>query len=224
MRKILGALLAVTLLTFVAACGASGGDDSASSTTKADQTTTTAASETTADDSSDTTADDSSDTTEADDGGDDGDTVSVDAWAEGFCGDFSDWLDTVKDLSSQVGSATDLEGAKGEVVALFDGVAEETVELQKSITDGPVPDMDDGEQFLADLAEKFQGFVDETRDAATAAEGLSTSDPNQFQTDVNDLVTKFQSDITEVGNAFGELDSVYDDADLQNALSSNCSF
>ncbi len=227
MRKSLGAFVVVFFLSLLAACGTSGGGSEASDTTAAGSDTTEATDTTESSDTtegSDTT--EAPDTTEGSDSGD-GDTVPVEDWAEGFCGDFSDWIDEIETLSGNVQDGVtpgDVEGAKAAIVDLFSKVADETEDLQASITDGAAPDVEDGDQFVADLAEKFQGFIDETRDAADAAEGVSTTDAAAFQSEINTLVTDFQTNINEVGNAFGELDAIYDDPELQSALTSACSF
>lgn len=210
MRKTIGAFLALFALVLVTACGASGGDDAkdTTTTTKAagDGTTTTEGEETT--------------TTE---GG--GDTADVEDWAKDFCGSFGDWLAKIQEESGKVGDAVtpgDVAGAKQVIVDLFGTVSDETESLMDDIDAAGVPDIDNGGDFVDDLKGKFQDFDDAILAAKSKAEGLDTADPTKFQTDVEALVTDFQSEITAVGESFGELDSKYPDQDLQVALKSSC--
>ncbi|MBX3286065.1 MAG: hypothetical protein KF703_12030 [Actinobacteria bacterium] len=202
MRKILLALAAVLSLLVVSACGASGGKDSSSD----DTPDTTAAAETT--------------TTEAE-----ADTVPVDDWAKGFCSDFSDWTGTIEkvgdDISSDI-TPGDLEGARSAIEGLFGDVADETQSLVDSLQEGGTPDIDDGEQFVDDLSEKFQAFVDATNDSKEAAADIPIDDPTTFQSEFTKLFEDFQSNINDVGDSFGELDSRYPDPELQKALTDNC--
>lgn len=202
MRKTLLALVAVLSLFVVSACGASGGEDTSSD----DKPDTTEAAETT--------------TTEAE-----AETVPVDEWAKGFCSDFSNWTDTIEKVGDDITADItpgDLEGARTAIEGLFGEVADETQSLVDSLEEGGTPDIDDGDKFIADLSEKFQGFVDATNDSKEAAADIPVDDPSTFQTEFTKLFEDFQSNINDVGDSFGELDSRYPDPDLQKALTDNC--
>lgn len=204
MRKYALALLAVFSLLFVAACGASGGES-----TSEDESPTTEAGETT-------------DTTEAEP---ESEAVPVDEWAEGFCGDFSAWTTTIENVGDDIAADItpgDLEGARTAIEGLFGDVAAETESLIESLETGGAPDIDEGDQFVADLSEKFQGFVDATNDSKAAAAEIPIDDPTAFQTEFTQLFEDFQSNINDVGDSFGELDAKYSDPDLQEALTNSC--
>lgn len=199
MRKSLLAVMAIFSLVFVTACGASGGED-------------------TADSPSTTKAADTTETTEAE-------AVPVDEWAKGFCGDFSAWTKTIENVGNDISkdiTPGDLEGARTAIEGLFGDVATETEGLISSLENGGSPDIENGDQFVADLAEKFQGFVDATNDSKAAAAKIPVDDPTAFQTEFTSLFEDFQSNINDVGDSFGELDSRYSDPDLQKALSTSC--
>jgi len=204
MRKSLAVLLTVSALTLVSACGASGGSDSA---TKDKATTTTEKAKVTT-------------TTEAK-----SDAVPVDEWAASFCKSFGAWTTTIKstgdDISKDI-TPGDLAGARTAIVALFDKVSAETKDLITTLETSGTPDIDDGEQFVKDLSEKFQGFVDATEASKAKAAAIPVDDPTTFQTQFTAVFDDFQKNINAVGDSFGELDTKYPDSDLQAALSKSC--
>jgi len=101
-------------------------------------------------------------------------------------------------------------------------VADETQGLIDSLESSGSPDIEDGDQFVADLSEKFQGFVDATNDSKEAAAEIPIDDPTTFQSEFTKLFEDFQSNINDVGDSFGELDAKYSDPDLQKALTDSC--
>lgn len=208
MRKPLGILLALVALFFVASCGASGGDES-SDTTEAE----TSEESSTTEDETTTTADDSSD------------AVEVDAWAEDFCGNFQGWLSEIQDASGTVSEGItpgDVEGAKAAIVGLFDDASTSTTALIESLESGGYPDIDDGEDLVDDLVGKFEDFDTAIGGARAEAEALPTDDPAAFQSGVNDVVETFQTEVTEVGDSFSELDTKYPAPELSSALEASC--
>jgi ABC-type glycerol-3-phosphate transport system substrate-binding protein len=213
MRKLLAILTAAALLTLLGACGTSGGNDDAGS----DETTTTAAADetTTAPEEEETT------TTEAE-----SDAVDVDEWAAGFCGSFSTWLDEIQAASSDVGSqvtAGDLESAQAAISTLFGTASDVTETLITDLEDLGAPDIDDGEQLVADLGDKFQGFVD-AADTAQADTDALDLDPATFEEQANGLVERFQAEVSAVGDSFGEIDAAYPSPELNAAISESCDF
>lgn len=202
MRKNVLALVAIFSLVFVTACGASGGESSS----EGESDTTEAA--------------DTTETTEPE-----AEAVPVDEWAEGFCGDFSAWSTTIEGVGEDIAADItpgDLEGARTAIEGLFGDVAAETDSLIESLETGGAPDIEDGDQFVADLSEKFQGFVDATNASKAAAAEIPVDDPTAFQTEFTQLFEDFQSNINDVGDSFGELDAKYSDPDLQEALTNSC--
>lgn len=205
MRKSVIALVAVVSLGFVSACGASGGSDSSSkdatTTTKAPKATTT--------------------TTEA------SKAVAVTAWADGFCTSFSDWLDEIKAASSDVGTKItpgDIAGAKAAIADLFDSASSSTQNLIASMEDAGSPDIDNGDQLVQDLIAKFQAFDDAAQAAKSDTEALATTDATKFQSDAQELTTRFQTDVNTVADSFAEIDTKYPSKELNAALSSSCNF
>jgi len=205
-RRATAVVVTVCALALVSACGASGGDDEASgSTTTVESTTSTTKPETTT-------------TTEPDD-------QPVEDWADSFCGSFGDWLDNIKAQSADVQSsqqAGDVPGAKAAIVGLFDGVSQETESLIDDLKTEPVPDIDRGDEFVDDLVTKFEAFDDAIVDAKTKSEALPVDDPAAFAAEVKTLVGTFQTETQAIGDSFGELDTKYQSADLNTALSKSC--
>jgi hypothetical protein len=222
MRTFLLALLAVIVL-ITGACSSSGDDEPAS-------TTTGAGAPGTSEDGNEEASDVEAGEAGADRPGDDGpstDLVAVEEWADNFCGDFQAWLDGVKGASEGLSSSIspgDIDGAKAAIVGLFDDVAAQTDTLISEIEDGGAPDIDDGEDFLADLVARFEAFHAAISGAGTEADAVDTADPAAFQATITELVSTFQAETEAVGSSFTELDAQYADAELNEAVSSSCSF
>lgn len=218
MRKTIATLMALLVLTFVAACGASGDDDSAGDTTTTEATSTTEATETT---EAETTTSEATTTTEATNP----DAVAVEEWADGFCGNFETWIANIKTAGENVGTGIqggDVEAGKAAIVELFATASAETDTLITSIEDGGFPDIDQGDELVDDLIGKFNDFNEAITAARGEAEALPTDDPEAFGAEVEGLVTAFDEETTTVGNSFAELDADYPSPELSSALSSSC--
>jgi len=209
MRKTLPILVAVVTVGFLGACGASGGSDNASSDKAA--TTTAAPKEET------TTT-----TTEADN-----DTVEVAAWADDFCGNFSAWLDEIQSASGDVASKVtpgDIESAKTAIADLFGTASDATQTLISELESGGAPDIEDGDQLVDDLIEKFQAFDDAAQKAKTETEGLASDDISTFQSEADQLTTTFQDEVNKVADSFTEIDQKYQSSELNSEIKKSCNF
>lgn len=214
MRKTTLALLTVVALAFVSACGASGGDDAASSTSKAP------ASDASTTKGDVTTTEAAVTTTEAGT-----DKVAVKKWANGFCGSFQGWLDDVQAAGSSVGDSIkpgDISGAKAAIVNMFTTVSRDTQSLISSLEDGGSPDIKRGDDFVSELIGKFQKFDDAIITAKGEAEGLPLDNPTEFKSQVDALVATFTAETQSVGDSFGELDSKFQSAELNAAIGESC--
>lgn len=214
MRKSLSIVMAVAALTFLGACGASGGSSDGD---KKDTTTTAAAAEETT-----TTEAEETTTTEAESDG-----VDVDEWATSFCGSFSTWLDEIQTASSGVSDNVtpgDIESAKTAIADLFGTASSATQTLMSEIEDAGDPDIEDGDQLVDDLLEKFQGFDDAATSAQTEIQALATDDIATFQSEAEALTTQFQDEVQTVADSFSEIDAKYPSQELNDALNSACDF
>jgi hypothetical protein len=212
MRKTISIVAAVAALTFLGACGTSGGDDSSDDTT----TTAAASEETTTTEAEETT------TTEAD-----SDTVEVSEWAASFCGSFDTWLGEIEDASSSVGdniTPGDVEGAKDAIAGLFGTASDATQTLIAEMEAAGAPDIEDGDQLVEDLIEKFNAFDEAALDAKADSEALSTDDLTAFQADAEALTTRFQDEVNTVADSFSEIDADYPSQELNEELNSACNF
>lgn len=200
MRSLLALLASLTLVATLGACGTSGGDDEAATTTAAAEEETT--------------------TTEAE-----AEAVAVDEWAAGFCDAFGGWLDDIETASSEISSLSpdDLETAQSAVSELFGTASDVTEDLIAQLEELGAPDIDDGDQLAADLQEKFQGFVD-AADAAQAEVDDLELDLTTFESEFDDLIARFQDEVSAVGDSFAEIDAQYPSDDLDAALSESCTF
>ena len=212
MRKSLSIVMAVAALAFLGACGASGGSSDGE---KAETTTTVAEKETT------TTAEETT-TTEADT-----DTVEVEEWADSFCGSFGTWLDDIKTASSGVGDQVtpgDIESAKTAIAGLFGDASQATQNLISELESAGAPDIEDGDQLVDDLIEKFEAFDEAAQSAQTDIAELETTDITTFQDEADKLTTQFQDEVQTVADSFGEIDAKYPSTELNDALNSSCDF
>ncbi|WP_421120059.1 lipoprotein [Aquihabitans daechungensis] len=208
MRKTLSIVAAVAALSFLGACGASGGSDDA----KADDPTTTAAPE------EETTTT----TTEAE-----SDAVEVADWAESFCGSFSTWLEEIQTASGGVTENVtpgDIDSAKTAIADLFGSASEATQTLISDLEDAGDPDIDDGDELVDDLIEKFEAFDAAALEAKTDTESLATDDIATFQAEADELTTRFQDEVNTVADSFSEIDTKYPSEELNTELNSACDF
>ena len=208
MRKTLSILVTVAALSFLGACGASGGSDGA----KADDPTTTAAPK------EETTTT----TTEAK-----SDAVDVAEWADSFCGSFSTWLDAIQAASSGVADNVtpgDIDSAKTAIADLFGTASDATQTLIDEIEGAGDPDIDDGDKLVDDLTEKFQAFDSAAQTAKSDTEALATDDIATFQSEADDLTTTFQDEVDKVAESFSEIDTKYPSEELNTELNSACNF
>lgn len=190
MRKTLSIVAAVAALSFLGACGASGGSDDA----KADDPTTTAAPK-----------EETTTTTEAE-----SDAVDVAEWADSFCGSFSTWLDEIQTASGGVEENVtpgDIDSAKTAIADLFGSASEATQTLISDLEDAGDPDIEDGGQLVDDLIEKFEAFDAAAQDAQSDTEALATDDIATFQSDADELTTRFQDEVNTVADSFSEIDT-----------------
>jgi len=207
MRKTLSIVAAVAALSFLGACGASGGSDDA----KADDPTTTAAPK-----------EETTTTTEAE-----SDAVDVAEWADSFCGSFSTWLDEIQTASGGVEENVtpgDIDSAKTAIADLFGSASEATQTLISDLEDAGDPDIEDGGQLVDDLIEKFEAFDAAAQDAQSDTEALATDDIATFQSDADELTTRFQDEVNTVADSFSEIDTKYPSEELNTELNSACDF
>jgi len=214
MRKTLSIITVAAALTLLGACGASGGSDGSSD----EKTTTTAADK----DAVTTTEAEETTTTEADD-----DAVEVAEWADGFCGSFTTWLEDIQSASSDVGGQVtpgDIESAKTAISGLFGTASDATQTLISDLEAGGAPDIEDGDQLVADLIEKFEAFDAASQDAKADTEALATDDIATFQADAEELTTRFQDEVNTVADSFTEIDANYPSQELNDEITSACNF
>ncbi len=207
MRKSLSILVAAATLSFLGACGTSGGNDDASS----DGSTTTAA-----------PAEDTTTTTEPDAEG-----VDVAEWAGSFCGSFGTWLDEIKDASERVADDVtpgDIGSAKIAIAALFGTASSATQTLIDEIADVGAPDIDDGDQLVEDLIEKFEAFDAAALSAQSDTEALADDDIATFQAEADALTTQFQDEVDKVADSFEEIDTKYPSPELNAEINAACTF
>ncbi|MEO6987158.1 MAG: hypothetical protein ABI239_00745 [Aquihabitans sp.] len=152
-------------------------------------------------------------------------TVTVDAWAETFCGAFSNWRSGIENVGpraeANLSSATSQSEARDSVVALLDEALVLTTVLIDEVEGQDPPDMDGGEGVVAAFTDTFQGFVgliETSREEVEAVEVESDSFGQQMKA----IYADFQNDFAAIGNLFAEIDRQYPDPEFQLALTDAC--
>ncbi|MEZ5178469.1 MAG: proteasome subunit alpha [Acidimicrobiales bacterium] len=126
------------------------------------------------------------------------------------------------DISSDI-TPGDSEGARSAIEGLFGDVADETQSLVDSLQEGGTPDIDDGEQFVDDLSEKFQAFrIATNADSAEAAADIPDRRPHHLPERSSPSWFEDRSNINDVGDSFGEPRLLLPRPEPQKALTDNC--
>lgn len=152
-------------------------------------------------------------------------TVSVDEWAETFCGAFADWTTGMGKLSvrseADIPAATSPSGARDAAVAALDNALILTTSFITKIEDQEPPDMEDGEGVVETFTETFQGFADAIEASRDRAEAVDANDDDLAE-QLKAISTDFGNDFDSIGDSFGEIDRKYPDPEFQRALTSAC--
>lgn len=194
---------AVLTLGVLAGCGGSSSDDAA-----ADKTTSSKPRATTT----------SSTEPEAD-------AVAPATWAATFCEDLGVWTAAIGTASEAVGEGVEVGDPASSQMAVSGLYGESSTATQAFIDEieaAGVPDIEKGDQFVADLVEAFESFDAAAIEAKAGVEALATDDIAAFQADIDELGAGFQTAIDEVSYAISELGTTYPSTELNNALTESC--
>jgi hypothetical protein len=157
---------------------------------------------------------DDGDASEGDEGqpdGEPGQELELEAWAEEFCASFVGWLDAreanLDGIDTSV-AVTDYPAQQAALEAFYTGESEAAADLVVQLEEGSVPDIEGGDQLVADLATLFG----ELRDAAAlAGQGVSDLDPSSssFEADGQQLNLEYQTSLEETGERFTAISDQY---------------
>jgi hypothetical protein len=143
-------------------------------------------------------------------------------WVADVCGAVGSWVADIQEQSTELGEtargAENLEDARDQFAAFFDGVVDRTEEMLTEIEDADAPAVEDGEataQDLRDTLEPIQGVFENARDEA---EDLPTDDPAAFEDGATEIGQTVEEEATEISDAFDELDQRYDVPELDEAF------
>ncbi|MEZ5180608.1 MAG: hypothetical protein R2702_01805 [Acidimicrobiales bacterium] len=185
----------LALAVALVGCSGSGSDDAAPSTTAAPTTTTTAPART--------------DPAE---------------WAEGFCAAFTTWVDAIGAATDTLPATVepgDYAGAKQAKVAQLDAAAEASGALVEALGELDPPDVEGGDELVADLEDRFDG-VQASFEAASADVAALDEDPATFQAALGEVTDRIAQELTVISTAIEELDTAYPSPELDAALASSC--
>jgi hypothetical protein len=136
-------------------------------------------------------------------GGDNGGPVSPEEYARSACLALGDWVEQLRDLSSDA-RALDVEEpekAQEMLVGLLGEAADRTGTLVEELDDAGTPDVDDGEKIVRLVR---RGFVDAHaafEDAATDARKLDPGDP-AFDSEKNNVLVALDEGFVEAFDTF----------------------
>jgi hypothetical protein len=169
-------------------------------------------------------------------GGDDGDGgngsaggegTSASAYAAEVCGAMKDWVSTVQEKSSALGesaAAGDAEEGKELLVTLLGDISDATGDLVGAVEDAGVPDVDNGEEISANLADAFRQAQQILDDAQEDVEALP-SDPAAFQQGAAEIGPTLQEAISSItasleGSQSDELDQAFEEEEACQTVAS----
>lgn len=169
-------------------------------------------------------------------GGDDGDSggdgggggsASAAAYAAEVCGAMKDWVTTVQEKSSALGesaAAGDAEAGKDLLVTLLGDISAATGDLVAAVEDAGVPEVDNGEEIAANLADAFRQAQQILDDAQEDVEALP-SDPQAFQQGAAEIGPTLQEAISSItesleGSQSTELDQAFEEEEACQSVAS----
>ncbi|WP_426572919.1 hypothetical protein [Aquihabitans sp. McL0605] len=200
MRKYLIALVAVSSLAVLSACGSSdSGGASATTTTTAVQKATTTT----------TTVP----------------KVPVATWVKGFCTSYGTWRSSIKTAADAIPAATgagDAAAAKTAASTFFKSASTSTEALISSIAASGVPDIPNGDKLVVGLMTQFTAIDNAAKSAKTEADGLATNDISTVSTSIDELTTRFQDAVNKLEASFKTYDTKYPLPALNAALTKYC--
>ena len=142
-------------------------------------------------------------------------------WAATVCGAVGDWTQSLKAESAQLGAslggAGDLKVVKSRFIAFLETAERNTQTMVTSIRGAGAPAVKDGATIQNELVSGLEGAETSFTHAITRAKALSTTDPQAFVKDVQDLGTDVQQELSEVGAKFNTLGDKYEDSTLNKA-------
>jgi hypothetical protein len=202
-------MVAVLGIGALAAC--SDGDEGSDGPGGSDQASDASDGEGRDDGGSDGAEGDPSDGDDGQPAGEPGQELALEAWAEEFCANFVGWLDAreanLDGIDTSV-AVTDYPAQQAALEAFYTGEAAAADDLVVQLEQGSVPDLDDGEQLVADLTDLFGQLRDA---AATAAEEVAALDPasSTFEADGQQLNLEYQTSLEDTGEQFTAISDEY---------------
>lgn len=219
MRKLMVVLMVAVLgMGVLAACSDDADDAAASTTQAADSEEANGDERPSAEEGGDEPAGEGEPAAEP------GQVLELDAWADEFCTSFVAWLDdreaNIDGIDTSI-AVTDYPAQQAALETFYEGEAEAAAELAERLEQGSVPDIDGGEELVAELASLFQ----ELRGAAdTAAEAVGALDPASpsFEADGQELNLAYQESIESTGERFLQVAERHPELDGNATLEERC--
>lgn len=133
-----------------------------------------------------------------------GRVLGLDAWADEFCTSFVAWLDdreaNLEGIDTTV-AVTDYPAQQAALEAFYEGEAEAAGALVERLEQGSVPNLDGGDELVAELTSLFVELGDAASTAAEAAAALDSSSAS-FEADGQQLNLEYQSSLEATGDRF----------------------
>jgi hypothetical protein len=190
-RHMIVAALAIALV--LAACG---GDDGGGETGTTGETAGVTAGETAATGATGETAT--------------GGTVSAEEWVAGLCTSVSTYATDMQELTEGYADTPptgDLEEQKDFAVQLLVDAITVTEGFVEDLAAVGVPDVEDGQQIFDEMTGAFDEAIAVLEEAQVSVEGIDTSDPTAFATELTNVGIALQTSSTSIQLSLGALAS-----------------
>jgi hypothetical protein len=158
-------------------------------------------------------------------GGGGSDKVDPKTYVHDVCGAFLDWVNSVKQGSSQLQQlnsvGTTPADAKAALGKYIDGLITETQATVAKLKDAGVPDVSNGDSIRSGLVDAFEKVQEAFSQARDSISGLSTTSPAAFKAATEDLGSTLQSSLQ---GASDSLNKIGDEPELVTASNAdaNC--
>jgi hypothetical protein len=142
-------------------------------------------------------------------GGGGSEKVDPKTYVHDVCGAFLDWVNNVKQGSTQLQQlsavGTSPADAKAALEKYIDRLVQETQTAVAKLQDAGVPDVPNGDSVRSGFVEAFQQVRDAFSQARDSISDLSTTSPAAFKAATEDLGSTLQTSLQGVGNSLNKI-------------------
>jgi hypothetical protein len=136
------------------------------------------------------------------------DEVPTDEYVADLCSSMVDWQGEAQQLSTDLQSQVQANQEMGaeerqELIATYlEDLKSETESFIGNVEDAGTPEVEGGEEVADDLLAGFRDLIGVIEDAQAEVDGLTTDDPEAFQSETDQIGNDLQAGFEEIGNGF----------------------